>query len=42
MPPLVMALLFSLINKGAPFFIRPIAKAISANVSKSFSTRSSQ
>jgi len=41
MPPLIMALLFGFINKGAPFFIRPIAKAISANVSKFFSTPSS-
>jgi len=34
MPPLIITLLFNFIQKGAPFFIRPITKAISSNVNK--------
>jgi glutathione S-transferase len=34
MPPIVISLLFSFIKKGAPFFIRPIANAITGQVMK--------
>lgn len=37
MPPLLLALVFSRVaNAPAPFFVRPIARAIAANVSKAF------
>ena len=38
MPPLVMTLLFNEMPKRAPFFIRPVAKAIGDTVKKSFLT----
>ena len=36
MPPLVMTLLFNEMPKRAPFFIRPVAKAIGDTVKKSY------
>ena len=37
MTPVLLALLFSMTEKGAPFFIRPIARAISGGVHKFYS-----
>ena len=36
MPPLVMSLIFNATGEQAPWFIRPIARAISGGVHKSF------
>ena len=36
MPPLVMTLVFGALPSRVPFFIRPVAKLISDNVTKSF------
>ncbi|ERJ20162.1 putative glutathione S-transferase [Salinisphaera shabanensis T35B1] len=36
MPPLLLHLVFDTVEKQAPFLIKPIAKAISANVKKQF------
>lgn len=37
MTPVLLNLLFSMTEKGAPFFIRPIARAISGGVYKFYS-----
>lgn len=36
MPPLLLALIFSKVETGAPIFIRPLAKAIAQQVRKAF------
>lgn len=36
MPPLLLALVFSKVETGAPFIIRPLAKAIAGQVRKAF------
>ncbi len=36
MPPLLLTLVFSKVETGAPFFIRPLAKAIAQQVRKAF------
>jgi glutathione S-transferase len=36
MPPLLLHLIFDMVEKKSPFVIKPIAKAISANVKKQF------
>ena len=37
MTPVLLALLFSMTEKNAPFFIRPIARGISGGVNKFYS-----
>ena len=36
MPPLVMQLVFNQVEQRAPFFLRPVAKAITSKVTNTY------